>query len=60
MAQKNADLLIGIGVRFSDRATGNVSKYARGAKIIQLDADLAEINKNAYRLALHFDAKYAK
>ena len=46
MAQKNADLIIGIGVRFSDRATGNVSKYARGAKIIQLDADLAEINKN--------------
>ncbi len=46
MAQKEADLVIGIGVRFSDRATGNVSKYARGAKIIQLDADRAEINKN--------------
>ena len=48
MAQKNADLIIGIGVRFSDRATGNISKYARGAKIIQLDADLAEINKNVH------------
>ena len=46
MAQKNADLLIGIGVRFSDRATGNVSKYARDAKIIQLDPDQAEISKN--------------
>lgn len=46
MAQKEADLIIGIGVRFSDRATGNVGKYARGARIIQLDADLAEINKN--------------
>lgn len=46
MAQKNADLILGIGVRFSDRATGNVSKYARDAKKIQLDADLAEINKN--------------
>ena len=46
MAQKNADLLIGIGVRFSDRATGNVSKYARDAKIIQLDPDQAEIGKN--------------
>lgn len=46
MAQKNADLILGIGVRFSDRATGNVSKYAQGAKKIQLDADLAEINKN--------------
>lgn len=46
MAQKNADLIIGIGVRFSDRATGNVSKYRRDAKILQLDADIAEINKN--------------
>ena len=46
MAQKNADLLIGIGVRFSDRATGNVSKYSRGATIIQLDPDHAEIGKN--------------
>lgn len=46
MANKEADLIIGVGVRFSDRATGNVSKYARGAKIIQLDTDLSEINKN--------------
>lgn len=48
MAQKNADLIIGVGVRFSDRATGNVSKYATGAKKIQMDADLAEINKNVH------------
>lgn len=46
MANKDADLIIGVGVRFSDRATGNVSKYAKTAKIIQLDADLSEINKN--------------
>jgi len=46
MANKEADLIIGIGVRFSDRATGDTSKYAKGAKIVQLDADLAEINKN--------------
>ena len=46
MANKDADLILGVGVRFSDRATGNVAKYAKGAKIIQLDADLAEINKN--------------
>ncbi len=46
MAQKEADLIIAVGVRFSDRATGNVSKYARGSKIIQLDPDFAEINKN--------------
>ena len=46
MAQDQSDLIIGIGVRFSDRATGNVSKFAKGSKIIQLDPDPAEINKN--------------
>lgn len=46
MANKEADLIIGIGVRFSDRATGNTAKYATGAKLIQLDVDLSEINKN--------------
>ncbi len=46
MANKNADLIIGIGVRFSDRATGNTQKYCKKAKIIHLDVDRAEINKN--------------
>ena len=46
MANKNADLIIGIGVRFSDRATGNTQKYCTDAKIIHLDVDRAEINKN--------------
>lgn len=46
MAQKEADLILGVGVRFSDRATGNLSKYAKNSKIIQLDPDFAEINKN--------------
>ncbi len=46
MANKNADLIIGIGVRFSDRATGNTQKYCKGAKIIHLDVDRAELNKN--------------
>ena len=46
MAQNNADLIIGIGVRFSDRATGNTAKYAKKANIIHLDVDFAEINKN--------------
>ncbi|MGN0767769.1 MAG: biosynthetic-type acetolactate synthase large subunit [Christensenellales bacterium] len=46
MANKEADLIIGIGVRFSDRATGNVAKYSKNAKIIQLDIDLSEIGKN--------------
>lgn len=46
MANKNADLVIGIGVRFSDRATGNTQKYCKGAKIIHMDVDRAELNKN--------------
>lgn len=39
------DVLIGIGMRFDDRVTGNVSKYARQAKVIHIDIDQAEINK---------------
>ncbi|ABZ84086.1 acetolactate synthase, large subunit, biosynthetic type [Heliomicrobium modesticaldum Ice1] len=46
-AVSQADLLIGIGVRFGDRATGNVAKFARDAKIIHIDIDPAEIGKNA-------------
>ena len=46
MSQNEADLILGIGVRFSDRATGNVAKFAKQSKIIQLDPDCAEINKN--------------
>ncbi len=40
------DLLIAIGVRFSDRVTGNAKKFADNAKILQIDIDPAEINKN--------------
>ena len=46
MAQNESDLILGVGVRFSDRATGNVAKFAKKSKIIQLDPDSAEINKN--------------
>lgn len=46
VAQNEADLIIGIGVRFSDRATGDVKKYASRSKIIQIDTDFSEINKN--------------
>ena len=41
-----ADLLIVVGARFSDRVTGNASKFAKNAKLLQLDVDPAEINKN--------------
>ena len=46
MAQHHADLIIAIGVRFSDRATGNKDKYAPNAKIIHIDIDFSELNKN--------------
>ena len=41
-----ADLLIVIGGRFSDRVIGNAKKFANNAKIVQIDVDAAEINKN--------------
>ncbi len=40
------DLLIALGVRFSDRVLGNAQKFASNAKILQFDVDPAEINKN--------------
>lgn len=40
------DLLIAIGVRFSDRVIGNARKFAKNAKVLQIDVDPAEINKN--------------
>ena len=45
------DLLIALGARFSDRVTGNPKKFAEGAKIVHIDIDAAEINKN-----IHVDA----
>ncbi len=40
------DLLIAIGARFSDRVTGNAKKFAQNAKVLHIDIDAAEINKN--------------
>ncbi|MBR5964434.1 MAG: biosynthetic-type acetolactate synthase large subunit [Bacteroidaceae bacterium] len=42
------DVLIAVGMRFDDRVTGNLATYARQAKIIHLDIDPAEINKNVH------------
>ncbi|MDD6305477.1 MAG: biosynthetic-type acetolactate synthase large subunit [Clostridiales bacterium] len=42
----DCDLLIALGVRFSDRVLGNAKKFANQAKILQFDVDAAEINKN--------------
>ncbi|MGB4659978.1 MAG: biosynthetic-type acetolactate synthase large subunit [Mobilitalea sp.] len=42
------DLLITVGARFSDRVTGNAKKFAKNAKVLQIDIDPAEINKNVF------------
>jgi acetolactate synthase-1/2/3 large subunit len=46
LKEQECDVLIAIGMRFSDRVTGNVSTYAKQAKIIHLDIDQSEIDKN--------------
>jgi len=45
-AVTNADLIVAVGMRFDDRATGKVSDFAPNAKIIHIDIDPAEIGKN--------------
>lgn len=46
VAQDEADLVIALGVRFSDRATGNKARFAQNFKIIHIDIDNAELHKN--------------
>ncbi len=46
MKTNECDVLIAIGMRFDDRVTGDLNTYAKQAKIVHLDIDLAEINKN--------------
>jgi Thiamine pyrophosphate-requiring enzymes [acetolactate synthase, pyruvate dehydrogenase (cytochrome), glyoxylate carboligase, phosphonopyruvate decarboxylase] len=46
MALQNCDLLLVLGARFSDRVTGDASSFAAHAKVIQIDIDASEINKN--------------
>ncbi len=53
-----ADLIIAIGMRFDDRVTGNLKKYAKQARIIHIEIDDAEINKNVQvDLEINNDAK---
>lgn len=44
--QNECDVLIAIGMRFDDRVTGNLDKYAKQAKVIHIEIDPSEINKN--------------
>ena len=46
MAEHESDLIIALGGRFSDRATGNTAKFAKSSQIIHIDIDAAELNKN--------------
>ncbi len=45
-AIQQSDLIIGLGLRFDDRVTGNLAGFARGAKLIHVDVDISEIGKN--------------
>jgi len=52
------DVLIAIGMRFDDRVTGNLERYAKQAKVIHIEIDPAEVNKNVpVEVALIGDAK---
>jgi acetolactate synthase-1/2/3 large subunit len=59
-AVDNADLLIALGVRFDDRVTGKVDEFCRHGKIIHVDIDASEINKNKpAHIPVCSDVKYA-
>jgi acetolactate synthase-1/2/3 large subunit len=45
-AIQQADLILGVGLRFDDRVTGNLAAFARGAKVIHVELDPSEIGKN--------------
>jgi acetolactate synthase-1/2/3 large subunit len=56
----SCDVLIAIGMRFDDRVTGNLSKYARQAKVIHIEIDPSEIDKNVKSdVAINADAREA-
>ena len=59
-AVNEADLLLAIGVRFDDRVTGNIEKFAEHGDIVHIDIDNSEINKNkVVKMPILSDVKYA-
>lgn len=57
-AINDADLLLALGVRFDDRVTGKLSEFAKHGKIVHVEVDASEINKNkAAHVAVHSDVK---
>lgn len=58
--QNECDVLIAIGMRFDDRVTGNLDKYVKQAKVIHIEIDPSEINKNVHaHVPIEGDAKMA-
>jgi acetolactate synthase I/II/III large subunit len=59
-AVNEADLLLALGVRFDDRVTGKVEKFAEHGTIVHIDIDFSELNKNKIvKLPVHSDIKFA-
>jgi acetolactate synthase-1/2/3 large subunit len=59
-AINEADLVLALGVRFDDRVTGKLSEFAKWAKIIHIDVDASELNKNKLaHIPIVSDARYA-
>jgi len=59
-AIRDCDLLLALGVRFDDRVTGKLEKFARNAKIVHVDIDASELNKNKpAHIPIVSDVKYA-
>jgi len=59
-AVRDCDLLIALGVRFDDRVTGKVEAFAKNAKIVHIDIDASELNKNKVaHISICSDVKYA-
>ncbi len=58
IATDKADVILAVGMRFDDRVTGNTNKFAKNAKIIHIDIDPSELNKNVKVFkAINADAK---
>ena len=59
-AVNEADLLLAFGVRFDDRVTGKVEKFAKHGTIVHIDIDFSELDKNKHvHLPILSDVKYA-
>jgi len=59
-AVRDCDLLLALGVRFDDRVTGHLASFAKNAKIVHVDVDASELNKNKIaHIAVRSDVRYA-